>query len=133
MTPQELEVSFPACAWWHRRVSNSNGSHVETRVVEILRTVVRRVESAGSESEAARQNEPKSESSLDLRRLVPLGLLLDQLPLGVDGEDPAQRHPHLLVGESILCGDTMTTVRARASGAALGSGWSCRLRGFGIP
>lgn len=43
---------------------------------------------------------------LDLRGLVPLGLLLDQLPLGVDREDPAQRHPHLFVGKCILCGDT---------------------------
>lgn len=68
---------------------------------------------------------------LDLRRLVPLGLLLDQLPLGVDGEDPAQRHPHLLIGKSILCGDTATIVKtwtaswaeykqARPTQAALG-------------
>lgn len=48
---------------------------------------------------------------LDLRRLVPLGLLLDQLPLGVDSEDPAQRHPHLFIGKCILCGDIMIIMK----------------------
>lgn len=48
---------------------------------------------------------------MDLRRLVPLGLLLDQLALGVDSEDPAQWHPHLLIGKRILRGDIIITVK----------------------
>lgn len=70
---------------------------------------------------------------LDLRRLVPLGLLLDQLPLGVDSEDPAQRHPHLFIGKCILCGDIMIIMKTwtatytecpqgRAKQAVLGPG-----------
>lgn len=51
----------------------------------------------------------------DLRRLVPLGLLLDQLPLGVDSEDPAQRYPNLLIGKSVLRGDTMIIVNTRTT------------------
>lgn len=39
-----------------------------------------------------------------LRGLVSLGLFLDQLSLGVDGEDPAEGNAHLLIGERILRG-----------------------------
>lgn len=42
-----------------------------------------------------------------LRRLVALGLLLDQLSLGVNCEDPAHRNSYLLIGEHILYGDMM--------------------------
>lgn len=41
-----------------------------------------------------------------LRGLVPLGLFLDQLSLGVDGEYPAERNAHLLIGKDILRGET---------------------------
>lgn len=40
-----------------------------------------------------------------LRGLVPLGLFLDQLSLGVDGEYPAEWNAHLLIGEHILHGE----------------------------
>lgn len=40
-----------------------------------------------------------------LRGLVSLGLFLDQLSLGVDGEYPAERNAHLLIGEHILRGE----------------------------
>jgi len=39
------------------------------------------------------------------RGLVALGLLLDQLPLGVDCEDPTHWNSHLLIGKHILRGD----------------------------
>ncbi len=40
-----------------------------------------------------------------LRGLVAFGLLLDQLSLRVDCEDPTHWNSHLLIGKHILCGD----------------------------
>lgn len=40
-----------------------------------------------------------------LRGLVALGLLLDQLSLGVDCEDPTHWNSHLLIGKHILYGN----------------------------
>lgn len=47
-----------------------------------------------------------------LRGLVAFGLLLNQLSLGVDCEDPANRDSNLLIGKHILQRETQVTPQA---------------------